>query len=311
MAASIGGYTIHHWSGIPTAQTEGRAGTKDTSALSIKCQCLRFILIDEISMVSAELVSVLEHVVQIVVKSRTLWKKRADGSKRVFGGINMLLFGDWWQLKPVAGTPLFQSPFGPAGNVQKTLGMFWGEGRDAIHHTWELTELVRCKDRWYNLFLMGCRDGNLSCGHYIFLNGFATRTPGSFVYGGKPATSCLSDKCCKHLEEDPLLGWYRRDWKAKIFTRLLRRGIGEVGWRRRRLRTVQESTSGQNSRASARDDTPKRVFRGTFCSRASDLQLQRAAVLHHLASSTGIRQASEATVNLVPRSRCTALQRGP
>ena len=216
MAASIGGYTIHHWSGIPTAQTEGRAGTKDTSALSIKCQCLRFILIDEISMVSAELLSVLERVVQIGVKNRTLWKKRADGSKRAFGGINVLLFGDWWQLKPVAGTPLFQSPFGPAGNVQKSVGMFWGEGRDAIHHTWELKDMVRCKDRWYNLFLMGCRDGNLSCGLYNFVHGFPTLTPGSFIYGGEPATSCLSDKCCKHLEEDPLLGWYRRDWKTKF-----------------------------------------------------------------------------------------------
>ena len=61
MAANIGGNAIHHWSGIPTVQVEGTSGTKDTSALSIKCQCLRFILIDEISMVSAELLSELQH----------------------------------------------------------------------------------------------------------------------------------------------------------------------------------------------------------------------------------------------------------
>ena len=128
----------------------------------------------------------------------------------------MLFFGDWWQLKPVGGTPLFLSPFGPAGNVQKSVGMFWGEGRDAIHHTWELKEMVRCKDRWYNLFLMGCRDGNLSRAVYNFIHGFPTLTPGSFVHGGEPATSSLSDKCCKHLEEDPLLGWYRRDWRTKL-----------------------------------------------------------------------------------------------
>ena len=90
MAANIGGHTIHHWSGIPITQAEGQAGTKDTTALSIKCQCLRFILIDEISMVSAELLSLLEHVIQMVIKSRTLWKKRQDGSKRVFGGVNVL-----------------------------------------------------------------------------------------------------------------------------------------------------------------------------------------------------------------------------
>ena len=216
MAASIGGNTLHHWSGIPTAAREGKCGTKDTTTLSIKSQCLRFILIDEISMVSAELLSTLERVVQMVVKNRTLWKRRADGSERMFGGINVLFFGDWWQLKPVCGTPLFQSPFGPAGNVQKSLAMFWGQGRDSIHHTWELTELVRCKDRWYNSFLMGCRDGNLSHELYNFIHGFPTLTPGSFIDGDEPRTCCSSPHCREHLEYDAHLGWYRRDWKDKF-----------------------------------------------------------------------------------------------
>ena len=46
-------------------------------------------------MVSAELLAQLEHVVQKVVNSRTLWKLRADGTKRVFGGINVLFVCDW------------------------------------------------------------------------------------------------------------------------------------------------------------------------------------------------------------------------
>ena len=71
---------------------DGSAGTKDTTALSIKCQCFRSILTDEISMVSAELLGALEHVVQKVVKGRALRKKGADGSKRLFGGINVILF---------------------------------------------------------------------------------------------------------------------------------------------------------------------------------------------------------------------------
>ena len=136
MAASIGGNTIHHWAGIPTGQNEGKVGTKDTTIMSIKCQCLRFILIDEISMVSAELLSVLESNVQMVVKSGTLWKRRNDGSNRMFGGINVLFFGDWRQLKLVTGTPLFQSPFGPPGHVQKSLKIFWDEGRDTMQRTW-------------------------------------------------------------------------------------------------------------------------------------------------------------------------------
>ena len=134
MAASIEGFTVHHWSGIPTTKQEGSAGTKDTTALSIKCQCLRFILLDEISMMSAELLGALQRVVQKVVKSRTLWKKRAiDKTVMAFGGINVLFFGDWWQLKPVAGTSLFQSPFGSPGVVQTSLGIFWGQGHNSIH----------------------------------------------------------------------------------------------------------------------------------------------------------------------------------
>ena len=162
-------------------------------------------------MVSAELLSVLESNVQTVIKSRTLWKRREDGSNRVFGGINVLLSGDWWPLKPVAGTPLFQSPFGLPGNVQKSLRMFWTDGCDAILQTWELTEIVRCKDKWYNLFLQGCRDGCLPREVYNFIHGFPTLTPGSFFPGDVPSTSCCSSNCRNLLTYDRLLGWYRGD----------------------------------------------------------------------------------------------------
>ena len=60
MAAQINGFTIHHWSGLPTRE-EGK-GTGDAHKQSIKCQALRVILIDEISMISGELFGSLEHV---------------------------------------------------------------------------------------------------------------------------------------------------------------------------------------------------------------------------------------------------------
>ena len=110
MAAHIDGQTIHHWSGIPAQEADGCSGTKDSHKLSTKCQCLRFILIDEISMVSAELLAALEHVVASVVRLRSTYKRRADGSDRIFGGINVLFFGDWWQLRPVGGCALFSNP---------------------------------------------------------------------------------------------------------------------------------------------------------------------------------------------------------
>ena len=53
-----------------------------------------------------ELLGQLEILVSKVVRRRNLFKRRPDSSSKPFGGINVLLFGDWWQLKPVSGTAL-------------------------------------------------------------------------------------------------------------------------------------------------------------------------------------------------------------
>ena len=86
MAALINGYTVHHWSGIPACTTaEGGSGYGDSRKLSTKCQSLRVMIIDELSMVSAELFGALEYVVRKVVRSRHTYKKRSDDSDRPFG----------------------------------------------------------------------------------------------------------------------------------------------------------------------------------------------------------------------------------
>ena len=60
---------------------------------------LRFLLIDEISMITAQLFGQLELVVRKVIRKRSIYKTRPDGTERPFGGVNVLLFGDWWQNK--------------------------------------------------------------------------------------------------------------------------------------------------------------------------------------------------------------------
>ena len=59
MAAHINGFTVHHWSGIPARNEEG-SGTGDRHKLSMKCQALRVIIIDEVSMLWAELLGTLD-----------------------------------------------------------------------------------------------------------------------------------------------------------------------------------------------------------------------------------------------------------
>ena len=129
-------------------------------------------------MVSAELLAALESVVRQVVRLRSTYKRRRDGESRVFGGVNVLFFGDWWQLRPVGGTALFSNPaYASTGGTRRGMSFFWGAGHDSIHQTWELTEPMRCEDVWYNSFLTACRDGNLTSELYNLFHGFPTLTP--------------------------------------------------------------------------------------------------------------------------------------
>ena len=197
MAALIQGYTIHHWSGIPVNDTDGMGTTRDMQKLSTKCQCLRFILIDEISMVSAQLLGQLELVISKVARRRGLYKLRSDGTSRPFGGVNTLLFGDWWQLKPVSGTALFADPASASGGVTAHgLQLMWGEPPNAVHRCWDFTQSLRCGDQWYNSILSQCRAGNMHVEAYRFLNGFPTASPTSLAKDTSRDPSCTCAGSC-------------------------------------------------------------------------------------------------------------------
>ena len=67
MAAQINGFTVHHWSGIPSRTLEGNT-TGDRHKQSLKCQALRVLIIDEVSMIAAELCGALDYVVTTAVR---------------------------------------------------------------------------------------------------------------------------------------------------------------------------------------------------------------------------------------------------
>ena len=180
MAAHIDGLTIHHWAGIPVNAEAGRSGTKNATKMSTQCQCLRFIIIDEISMVSAELLGQLENIVSKVIRTRASYKIRAsDRAPRAFGGVNVILLGDWWQLQPVRSTALFGYPK-KNGVAGQGLNLLWKTGLDTIRGLWELTQPMRCDDTWYNEVLGKCRHGHLDLETYCLLHGLPTSTPASF-----------------------------------------------------------------------------------------------------------------------------------
>ena len=193
---------MHHWSGIPARKVEGHS-TGDEHKQSIKCQALRVIVIDEAGMLSAELLGGLEYVVKQAIRIRGTYKKRPDGTTRVFGGVNLVMCVDFWQLPPVTGTYLCTNPLDlPAGRAQNAMNLFWGDGPDTIRNFWSLTELMRCRDSWYNEFLKQCREGCLTADYYCFIHGLSTFT-----------ASIQNCSCNDDVTPDAVLGSYKRSWK--------------------------------------------------------------------------------------------------
>lgn len=206
MAAQIAGETIHHWSGIPVAEVHGGVAARDPHKLSTKCQLLRWIIIDEISMVSAQLFGQLEMAVNKVVRRNSSHRLDEDGHPRPFGGINVVLLGDMWQLKPVTGLALFASP-SEARSQTAYLGcmLVW----KSVRHCWELSGSQRCRSAWYNNVLGQCRNGHLTEQAYWFLHGYPTGTPTRYTADGNgKSCTCLKDVLSQHSTQSGLVKTY-------------------------------------------------------------------------------------------------------
>ena len=209
MAANIDGQTIHTWGGIPWQEVTDphRGKPEEINELHARCQSLRWILIDEISMVSAELLEELQKRVTQAVPAHALYKKRPDGSMRPFGGKNCLVLGDNEQLPPVGATALFDRP--SAGNTilaSNGLKRFWSRDQDSLQGVWELTQPMRCSDPWYQAFLAEVRRGELCLDNYFFIHGMPTSVVGSMI-PGETAPRCGNSSCLE-LQE--------REWPARF-----------------------------------------------------------------------------------------------
>ncbi len=91
-AVNIGGGTLHSWAGVGLADetAEDLAAKMKPDAVK-RWKTVETLLVDEISMISAELLEKLDHVGRIV-------RNKLD---QPFGGLQVVLFGDMLQLPPV------------------------------------------------------------------------------------------------------------------------------------------------------------------------------------------------------------------
>jgi len=122
-AIDIEGQTIHSWAGIGICQSKetalGQVNQRKPPQERIRSTSL--LIIDEISMLSANTLDILDHVFRCV-----------RGQDRPFGGMQIILCGDFFQLEPVKAKEgfAFQSP------LWDTL----------IHRTHELQTIYRQSD---------------------------------------------------------------------------------------------------------------------------------------------------------------------
>ena len=108
-------------------------------------------------MVSAKLLVELDVRLREVVRKCHSMKIDASGLDRAFGGINVLLVGDFWQLDPPKGGFLSAIPvdfivrgrnFSPKPDVSHGQSILWGHGPGSVQGVTELTECVRTEDDW-------------------------------------------------------------------------------------------------------------------------------------------------------------------
>ena len=208
MANDLKGDTIHHafglnWQGLGDERISGHK----LLDLSAKALHWRWLIVDEISMVSAELLARLELRCRELVRDLAQSKYATDAAcARPFGGLNVILAGDMWQLPPPRGTFLGEVPWEwltqcKTKKVAHTIHgqeLIWGKAPGGIHGVTELVECERTQDMWLQSLQNEVRNGGLSEANHAFLHGFATPVPGS--WNGQ-RLECNQATCQKLLRE--------------------------------------------------------------------------------------------------------------
>lgn len=127
-AFNIVGRTLHSLFRLPVKQKTADLSPATLQSLQAQFQNVKFLIIDEKSMIDLKMLSIIDD------RLRLIFPDKAD---QAFGGLNLLLCGDFYQLPPVTGWPLYASkPQGAA--AIKGQGLYRSFGR-----TIRLTQVMR------------------------------------------------------------------------------------------------------------------------------------------------------------------------
>ncbi len=146
-AITVGGQTIHSLFRIPPSFIAAGTARLDKNVSKL-LKSLDTVVIDEISMVRADLMDAIDHLL-----------RKARGNEQPFGGVQMILFGDLFQLPPVVNDQELHRYF-----LEHHGGFYFFNA-----HVWqkaeleivELSHIFRQKDKYFKELLNMVRKGNI------------------------------------------------------------------------------------------------------------------------------------------------------
>jgi ATP-dependent exoDNAse (exonuclease V) alpha subunit len=166
-ALNVGGTTIHSLFGFPF----GVLGTQDirrhmNSRVREVLKAIDVLVIDEVSMVNADMMDAISTALGIA-------KGRA---KQPFGGAQVVMFGDPYQLAPVPGSAAEERAH-MAENYQSHWFFDAHIWRETSLERFELTEIFRQSDEEFKGILNAIREGNCTQEMLDYLNKCGNRFP--------------------------------------------------------------------------------------------------------------------------------------
>ena len=170
-------------------------------------QC-RWLIIDEISMVSARLLADIDCKLRSLSRATSPFIKNKHGKHHPFGGLNIVFSGDFWQLPPPDGGFLGDIPteyirnarkYTPSPSIAHGQSLLWSDDDETgVQGVTELVECERTKDLWLRSVQDEFRRGQLTVETHAFLHGKPTMQPGSFFEG---EVKCATTKCIKRCTQ--------------------------------------------------------------------------------------------------------------